>query len=193
MKRRVPIVSTVIVLAAVLTMVALGVWQLQRKGEKEALIARYEQAQAMSVDVAWPEPGESEQALFRHARIECREVKGIDSIAGRSLTGSAGWAHIARCTHAGTGVADVALGWSRTPDAPDWRGGEVGGMIAPYGETVKLISDNGQAGLEPLARPSPSDLPNNHLAYAGQWFLFALTALVIYFLALRRRWRDSET
>ena len=43
------------------------------------------------------------------------------------------------------------------------------------------------AGLEPLAAPDPRDLPNNHLAYAGQWFFFALTALVIYILALRRR------
>ena len=39
----------------------------------------------------------------------------------------------------------------------------------------------------PLAAPDPRDLPNNHLAYAGQWFFFALTALVIYILALRRR------
>ena len=38
-----------------------------------------------------------------------------------------------------------------------------------------------------MAAPDPRDLPNNHLAYAGQWFFFALTALVIYILALRRR------
>ncbi|HBM05474.1 MAG TPA: threonine synthase, partial [Erythrobacter sp.] len=45
----------------------------------------------------------------------------------------------------------------------------------------------GVAGLAPLAPPDPRDLPNNHLAYAGQWFFFALTALIIYILALRRR------
>ena len=38
-----------------------------------------------------------------------------------------------------------------------------------------------------MARPDPSDLPNNHLAYAGQWFFFAITAFIIYVLALRRR------
>ena len=43
------------------------------------------------------------------------------------------------------------------------------------------------AGLQPLAAPDPADLPNNHLAYAGQWFLFALTALVIYGLVLRQK------
>ncbi len=42
-----------------------------------------------------------------------------------------------------------------------------------------------------MAPPDPNDLPNNHLAYAGQWFFFALTALVIYWLALRRRWREK--
>ncbi|HNJ47416.1 MAG TPA: SURF1 family protein, partial [Novosphingobium sp.] len=31
------------------------------------------------------------------------------------------------------------------------------------------------------------DIPNNHLSYAVQWFLFAATALVIYGLALRKR------
>ena len=48
-----------------------------------------------------------------------------------------------------------------------------------------------QAGLEQLAAPDPNDLPNNHLMYAGQWFFFALTALVIYVLALRKRWRGQ--
>jgi surfeit locus 1 family protein len=43
------------------------------------------------------------------------------------------------------------------------------------------------AKLQPNARPDPNDIPNNHLSYAVQWFLFALTALVIYGLALRKR------
>ena len=47
------------------------------------------------------------------------------------------------------------------------------------------------AGLDQLAPPDPRDMPNNHLSYAVQWFLFALTALVIYFLALRKKWRAT--
>ena len=54
-----------------------------------------------------------------------------------------------------------------------------------------VIANEAKAGLEPLARPDPADLPNNHLAYAGQWFFFALTALAIYWLALKRRWSDQ--
>jgi surfeit locus 1 family protein len=35
-------------------------------------------------------------------------------------------------------------------------------------------------------------VPNNHLSYAIQWFFFATTAVVIYVLALRKRWRDKD-
>ena len=189
---RIPVIPTIVVIAAAAVMVALGFWQLDRKGEKEALIARYQQAMALSSDVAWPaDPADYESSLFRHATIDCESVKGIDSVSGRSLRGASGWAMVARCTYGAGGAADVAIGWSRDPQPPAWPGGRVGGIIAPYGDGIKLIADQGQAGLEPLARPDPGDLPNNHLAYAGQWFFFALTALVIYWLALRRKWRGA--
>ena len=80
--------------------------------------------------------------------------------------------------------ADVILGWSRDPKAPAWRGGEVMGVIAPG---PRLVADPPLAGLAANARPDPSDIPNNHLSYAVQWFLFAATALVIYVLAVRKR------
>jgi surfeit locus 1 family protein len=64
----------------------------------------------------------------------------------------------------------------------------VSGVIAPGGTFGGTLHASQPApGLEPLAPPDPSDVPNNHLAYAGQWFFFALTALVIYVLALRRK------
>ena len=42
------------------------------------------------------------------------------------------------------------------------------------------------------APPSPDTIPNNHLSYAIQWFLFAGIALIIYTLALRQRWKKEE-
>ena len=51
-------------------------------------------------------------------------------------------------------------------------------------------ADPALGGLEANALPDPSDLPNNHLSYAVQWFAFALTALVIYAMVLRRRGRS---
>ena len=84
------------------------------------------------------------------------------------------------------GKARVVLGWSRDPHAPDWRGGEASGVIAPG---PRLVSDPPLAGLAANARPDPADIPNNHWSYAVQWFLFAGTALVIYALALWKRAR----
>jgi len=89
--------------------------------------------------------------------------------------------------------ADVVLGWSRSPDPVHWDGGLVLGTVVPSGELgFKIVADPPRADLEANATPDPKDLPNNHLAYAGQWFFFALTALVIYILALRRRERDAD-
>ena len=50
--RRWPLIPTILVLAAVAVMIALGVWQLQRKSEKEALIALFQHNLAMSAMVA---------------------------------------------------------------------------------------------------------------------------------------------
>ena len=43
---RIPILPTIIVVAAVATMIGLGIWQLERKEWKEALIAEARQADA---------------------------------------------------------------------------------------------------------------------------------------------------
>ena len=192
MTRRVPVFATIVVLAAAAAMIALGFWQLHRKGEKEALLARYAQAQAMSADARWPVTSEDyPAALYRHAHLACAGVADIDSVAGRSLAGRAGWAQIAECRLANGQTAAVALGWSQRPEPPRWAGGEVAGFIGPAGKGIKLVASPAQAGLQALALPDPKDVPNNHLSYAVQWFLFAATALVIYGLALRKRWRDT--
>jgi surfeit locus 1 family protein len=184
--RRIPIFATIVVIAAALTMVGLGVWQLQRKTEKEALIARYEAAIRDDTEVVWSAPIMNDSEMYRRASIDCAFVRKIDSISGKSARGQSGWVHVAQCAHV-HGIVDVTIGWSQSPQSPQWRGGRVTGRIAPYGNGSRLIAETPQAGLQPLAAPDPGDLPNNHLAYAGQWFFFALTALVIYVLALRRR------
>ena len=189
MTRRVPIFATITVLTAVATMIALGVWQLGRKSEKEALIAQYEAALQDNTEVPWPASSDTQTALFRRTTIDCVKVRGINPISGKSATGRSGWVHVARCEHAGKDEADVTIGWSRSPESPQWPGGPVTGRIATYGDTIRLVAETPVAGLEPMAKADPGDLPNNHLAYAGQWFFFALTALVIYVLALRRRGR----
>ena len=71
---------------------------------------------------------------------------------------------------------------------PDWAGGVIGGIIAPEKkQLIRLVATQPVVGLTALARPSPDQIPNNHLLYAIQWFIFAVAAAVIYVLALRKR------
>jgi surfeit locus 1 family protein len=185
---RLPLLSTLIVAAAVLIMIALGIWQLNRAREKEALLARYATVEAISGAVAWPaSAGQREQALYRRSAFNCLEVLAMRETAGRSADGQPGWAHVARCRLADGAEAEVALGWSREPDPPLWQGGEVAGFVAPARDGVRLLAAPAQGGLAQLAPPDPQDVPNNHLSYAVQWFFFAATAVVVYILALRRR------
>lgn len=180
-----PVIPTLVVLAAVAVMIRLGFWQIDRMQEKEALLARYAAARTMSADVPFPQDAAAAQpVLYRHARVDCRQVTGVTVIAGHSAQGESGMAHVADCLLAGGGKARVVLGWSRNPAPVEWRGGIVMGVVAPG---PRLIADPPLVGLAPNARPDPTDLPNNHWSYAVQWFLFAATALVIYVLALRKR------
>ena len=191
MSRRLPIVPTLVVALAVAAMIALGVWQLRRAEWKADLLARYEQAQAMSSNVPWPRSEEElEHSLFRWSQFECQRVLGMRVTAATAADGTKGVAQVARCAIDGGGEAEVALGWSRPTEEFAWAGGSVSGTIGPGGEFGgTLYAARNPGGLQPLAPPDPSDLPQNHLMYAGQWFFFALTALVIYVLALRKRWR----
>jgi surfeit locus 1 family protein len=189
--RRIPILPTLVVLAAVAVMVALGVWQLSRMTEKEALLARYAAAETMSSDVEWPrDPAGFEAVLFRHTRISCVNTGPDRPMAGRNAAGESGWAHVFACDLGDGRKVDVVAGWSKAPSSLTWAGGEVGGVIARGG---RLVADQPLPGLEASARPDPREVPNNHWSYAAQWFLFALTALVIYALALRKRLAAKES
>jgi surfeit locus 1 family protein len=114
----------------------------------------------------------------------------IETVSGSNAAGKAGFAHVASCrTDDPTGSeAKVAFGWSERPQSPKWAGGRVQGIIAPAGtQHIKLVSTDPVDGLDILAEPSPSQIPNNHLLYAIQWFIFAAAATIIYILALRKR------
>ncbi|WP_233548222.1 SURF1 family cytochrome oxidase biogenesis protein [Aurantiacibacter zhengii] len=204
---RVPIIPTILVIAAAAVMVALGVWQLGRMDEKEALIAQYEANENLPVLRGFeafppgPDPNEVahlDDSLFRTVEIACANPSDWKGVAGRNANDQTGYVHMFACDEAasddGTGaVLFATIGWSRSPQQPEWNGGTVTGILSTAGNDFEVVASEPRAGLEPLAKPDPSDLPNNHLAYAGQWFFFALTALVIYFLALRRRWREGGT
>ena len=191
MTRRLPVIPTLVVGLAVAVMLGLGVWQLSRAREKEALLARYSAAADLP-SVAWPvvPPMADKLPLFRTSSLECLEPVAARVTAGRNLRGESGYSHLVDCRTGAEGPgARVDIGWSRDPKAgANWTGGSVRGTVGPDSERqMRLISATGLAGLEASAPPSPADIPNNHRSYAVQWFLFAAAALVIYVLALRAR------
>ncbi|RHW18436.1 SURF1 family protein [Sphingomonas gilva] len=204
--KRLPLIPTLIVGLAIAAMIALGVWQLQRAGEKEALLALYRanlDKPTMTFPRGAPIP---DAAMFRQSSVMCLEVAGWTTHGGRAADGTTGYRHIARCRTGAEGPgALVDMGVARDPTVkPTWSGGQVAGVITTEPDSTSLIgklagrspplapmlvATEPAPGLQASAPPSPENVPNNHLAYAGQWFFFALAAGVIYFLALRRRAR----
>lgn len=192
--KKLPLIPTILVAAAVLTMVGLGIWQLQRKGEKDALLADYAKAQALP-PIAWPTmPVTEPLPLFRAATGNCLRPAAFRTAAGENRKGESGFLVIADCITGaeGPGIA-VEIGWTKNPNAgKDWKGGLVSGVIAPDSQSrMRLVAASAAPGLEASAVPSPAIIRNNHLSYAIQWFLFAGIALVIYVLAVRKKWREA--
>lgn len=188
--KRWPIIPTIIVTIAVAIMIGLGVWQLQRKAEKDALLVRYDAADGLPA-IAWPVvPDPKALPLFRRSALMCVKVIRVETVSGSNIDGKSGFAHVASCQTGGAEGpgAKVAIGWSERPQSPKWGGGAVRGIIAPDGaQLIKLVSTDTVQGLDRLAPPSPSQIPNNHLLYAIQWFIFAAAASIIYVLAVQKR------
>jgi len=203
---RFPLFPTLIVAAAVATLIGLGIWQLGRAGEKEALKARYAENSRLP-EMALPPVGAiDESLLYRRASAFCLEVAAWRLAGGRSASGRPGTRYLAECRTGAEGPGFVAdMGVSPDPRAqPVWRGGEVRGILvaeprrgslmqrlrgwAPPPRAM-IVSAEAAPGLEPSARPVPA-ASNNSYFYAFQWFFFAAVAALIYVLALRRRQRQ---
>jgi len=195
MTRRLPLIPTLVVLAAVAIMIGLGVWQLQRAKWKEGLLAQYAKAEQLPPIVYPTIPLKTEQLpLFRHATGMCQRIVGHRAQAGENRAGEPGYAHIVDCSTGAEGPGmSVEVGWSKNPNARvNWSGGLVSGVIAPDRRSrMRLVAASAPQGLEPSAQPALSSIPNNHRSYALQWFAFAVIALVIYVLAVRKRWDDK--
>jgi len=193
--RRLPLIPTLLVVAAVATMIGLGFWQISRAGEKQAMLARFAAAQGLP-EIAFPTiPMTGEPPLYRRASGLCIRVVGWNATAGADRTGEPGYSHFASCSTGAEGPGMVVdAGWSKDPNAKSsWTGGEVSGVIGPDRKArLRLVSGDGLGGLAASAPPSPASIPNNHLFYAAQWFFFAVAALVIYVLAWRKRLKGEQ-
>lgn len=195
---RLPIVPAIVVALAVAAMIALGLWQLLiRLPEKEAQLAQLT-ANPTRPAIAFPRfPDDT--LLFRRAGGFCLSVASID----RAGAGNAGYRLIANCRTGAEGPGmKVQLGTTHDPDAKvQWAGGKVSGWISHAPDSrpliaglfdhvpreLLLVADSPAPGLAANSRPDVSIVPNNHFAYAMQWFFFAAVAAIIYVLAVRRR------
>jgi cytochrome oxidase assembly protein ShyY1 len=197
----VPVAATAIVGLAIAAMIALGFWQLQRRQEKLALLSLYA-ANEHRPPIAMPR-GPDDTVLFRRATANCLSPTDWRRDAGRDARGGSGWRAIAQCRAASGGTpfaVQMGIGGDPLHD-PAWGGGTVGGYVthAPQHRSLignlfdhrpqelMLVADTPLPGLRPNAPGSLDDVPNNHLAYAIQWFLFAGVAAIVYAVALARR------
>jgi surfeit locus 1 family protein len=200
MIRRLPVVATLFVAAAIAVLIGLGVWQLKRAKWKEDLLARYEKAEKLP-PITWPTmPMRSDQLpLFRHATGVCLSPVGKRAIGGENVQGDPGYVQIVDCS-TGTEGPDmsVEVGWAQDPNARfTWPGGPVTGVIVPDRRTgIRLVAGSSPPGLQPSkvpdARTASPVTPAGHRLYAATWFSLAAIAIVIYGFALRRRMKEQQ-
>jgi cytochrome oxidase assembly protein ShyY1 len=199
MMKRVPVLPTLFVAAAVAVMIGLGVWQLQRATWKEALLARYAAAERLP-PIAYPTIPlrEDQLPLFRHATGVCLRVVGQRAFAGENRAGEPGYVHVVDCSTGAEGPGlSVEVGWSKDPNAKvNWSGGAASGIIVPDKRSrMRLVAASAPPGLEPSRTPDVTSAspitPAGHRGYAATWFALAAIALVIYGLALRKRMKGE--
>ncbi len=201
--KRWPLIPTIIVGLAIAAMIGLGFWQLARKQEKEAALIQLP-ANVRRPAVLFPATGVGDDLLFRKSAIDCLNVSDITRQSGRTADGKPGWRVIAACRTPNAGLVPIQLGIARDFNTtPEFSGGPVTGFLSHAPDSrplisglfdhspkrLMLVSDAAPIGLTANPGPDLSAVPNNHLAYAVQWFLFAAIAAVIYVLALRFRRR----
>jgi cytochrome oxidase assembly protein ShyY1 len=198
MSRRLPIIPTIVVALAVALMIGLGIWQLRRAKLHEAQLASYAAASRLP-PIAFPTVpiADVQPLMYRYATANCLRVAGSRTSVGENRSGEPGFAIILDCATGAEGPGmSVEVGWSKNPQArTPWRGGLVSGVIVPDEKSrLRLVAAGAVPGLEPSALPTPTVKvsPGRNRGYAATWFSFAAIALVIYGLALRKRWKQEQ-
>lgn len=194
--RRLPILPTAIVALAVPVLVMLGVWQLERAEWKEEMLERLAaNAQAPATSPPADLTARRDEFSFRRVRTTCSEVRPWSPSAARSVEGRAGYRQQILCREGQGEPLLVSLGVAANPalkvlPAP---GAVFTGPLVPRSgrspadPPFVLIAESPVAPLVAEAPPTIAGIPNNHRAYAVQWFLFAGILVVIYGLWLRQR------
>lgn len=205
---RFPLLPTLLTLVMLVVLVSLGVWQLERRTWKHALIVRLRAAQTQPLlePVDFMRAMRNEASIqYRRAELPCSpgNVLPYDLKGGSSAGGVSGYLVLVSC-RPNRKPPDIVVvaGWTQRPDAaaiPVQVDTVFKGVIIerPYGRVktrpqFMLIPDSAVPPLQVSRMPTPDELPDNHLSYAGQWFGLAAVLATIYGLWLRRRWQSER-
>ncbi|MEM8826415.1 MAG: SURF1 family cytochrome oxidase biogenesis protein [Pseudomonadota bacterium] len=193
---KLPLVPTIMVALTLPILLALGVWQLGRAEEKAAMLRALAAAPGAPELVLGPDDW-TEGLDFRRVAINCRAIGPVSVRAGRRADGASGFAQFARCA-TGDRHIDVNLGWSPRPDPVDAPEGDkaVRGLLredrrAAGDDRYVLIAHPPLLDLAASRLPTVEDIPDNHTAYAVQWFGFAIVLAAIYGIYVRG-WRRGQ-
>lgn len=201
--KRLPVAATLLTLIMLPILVGLGVWQLERRTWKEGVIAAAHSAERQPPlagrDLA-DALASGAPLSFRRAVLACRPgpARPAGIRGGESAAGDAGYFVLFDCADpSAPGVVAVA-GWTQLPMAnalvlPARLAGRLvarSDAASPAASAYLLVAQDPVPPLAAPRLPSGEDLPNNHLAYAIQWFAFALTLAVVYLVFLLRWRRD---
>lgn len=197
MTRKLPIVPTLLVAIVVAGCIAAGVWNLQRVAYHQAELQAYQAASRLP-PIAFPTvPLKDEDLpLYRQATGNCLRVAGHRTSVGENEAGEPGFAIILDCVTGGEGPGmSVQVGWSKNPNATtNWRGGLVSGeIVRDKLSRIRLVAATPAPGLSANGpvKAAVTVSPQQNRGYALQFFSFAAIALVIYVLALRKRWAEN--
>ena len=194
------VLGAVVALAVAVVCVRLGVWQLDRLGQRRARNA------ILAARLALP-PLEVERGTTPDSARQRRLIaRGVYDYAGervgpgRSFDGTPGVALVTPLRLADGSVVLVDRGWVPSPDAvhvdqtlyreADTASVEGLGVIPPAGrfDAPFVLQQGGTAAPRGLPRrwPPPSLDDGPHLSYAIQWFSFAVI-IVVGTVALLRK------
>jgi len=186
------VIGAVVALAVVLVCVRLGVWQLDRLGQRRArnvvLAARLALPPLVVGRTTSPDSAHQRRLIARGVYDFAGELIG----PGRSFDGTPGVALVTPLRLADGSAVFVDRGWVPSPDArhvdqtlyrePDSATVEGVGAVSPKGFSGMpfVLQQTGAAAAQGLPRRWPAPALDNgpHLSYAIQWFSFALIIVV---------------
>jgi surfeit locus 1 family protein len=184
-----------------ITLLSLGVWQLQRKDWKEALIAQIARNAEQPTFALISTEQVTPDMEYRRVTFDCTyKLSDQYSVDGFDANKQIAKRRYVKCSAPATIVVD--LGWSALTSAMAGSAGQiaVAGRVRHWTLPsaaqalggIELVSPKNFAA--PVAAfyvqngdGLPPPLPNNHFAYAIQWFLFAGVLAVIFALFQRRQ------